>query len=94
MYQLLFRRWVSYETVFGLPHPDIGDPYLIYAGQQYLLIANELFVVRVAVTDPVDDEAAQTASIDVPVAGGQIKVYSSCAEPWYFQYRSILSLPS
>jgi uncharacterized protein len=72
------------RTVFGLPHPDIGDPYLIYAAQQYLLIANELFVVRVAVTDPVNDEAAQTASIDVPVAGGQIKVYSSCMEPYVF----------
>ena len=68
-------------TIFGYPHPQEGDPYLIYAAQQYLLIANELFVVRVADTDQVSDEAAATAEIEVPSAGGQIGVCSEIAGP-------------
>jgi len=64
-------------TMFGYPHPESGDPYLIYAADQYLLIANELYVVRVADEDAVSDEAALTAEIDVPSAGGQIQVLSN-----------------
>ena len=57
------------HVVFGNPHPDVGDPFLIYAAEQYLLVANELFVVRVADTDPVSDEQALTATVNVPAAG-------------------------
>ena len=64
------------NTVFGYPHPESGDPYLIYAAEQYLLIANELYVVRVADTDNVSDEKAEVASVDVPSAGGRIMVMS------------------
>lgn len=64
------------NTVFGYPHPESGDPYLIYAAEQYLLIANELYVVRVADTDNVSDERAEVASVDVPSAGGRIMVMS------------------
>ena len=39
------------RRTFGNPHPENGDPYLIYAAESYLLIANELYVVRVADTD-------------------------------------------
>ena len=32
------------NTVFGYPHPEAGDPYLMYAAEQYLLVASELYV--------------------------------------------------
>jgi len=63
-------------TVFGYPHPESGDPYLNYAAEQYLLIANELYVVRVADEENVSDEQAQTATGDVASAGGQISIES------------------
>ena len=72
------------NTVFGYPHPESGDPYLIYAADQYLLIANELYIVRVADEDAVSDEAAQTAEIDVPSAGGQIQILSDTAGSYTF----------
>lgn len=72
------------NTVFGFPHPEFGDPYLIYAAEQYLLIANELFIVRVGVEDEVDDEKADTAEISVPSAGGQIEIISDTAETYSF----------
>lgn len=67
------------NTVFGFPHPQESDPYLIYAAQQYLLVANELYVVRVADEDAVSDEAALTAEVDVASAGGQIAICSEVA---------------
>lgn len=70
------------HTIFGYPHPDIGDPYLIYAAEQYLLVANELFVVRVADVEPVSDEAATTATVDVPAAGDLIQMVSDTAGPY------------
>jgi hypothetical protein len=72
------------NTIFGFPHPEVGDPYLIYAAQQYLLVANELFVVRVGVEDEVDNEKADTAQIDIPSAGGQINIISDTAETYSF----------
>lgn len=69
------RRQLS--TVFGYPHPESSDPYLIYAAEQYLLIANELYVVRVADTDEVSWERAKTAEVEVPSAGGQVLFVSS-----------------
>lgn len=71
-------------TVFGYPHPESSDPYLIYAAQQYLLIANELFVVRVAEEENVSDEQALVASVDIPSAGGQIQIESATAGPYTF----------
>jgi hypothetical protein len=58
------------NTIFGYPHPESGDPYLVYAAQAYLLVANELYVVRVAQEENVDFEQANTASIEIPTAGG------------------------
>jgi len=72
------------NTVFGFPHPQDGDPYLIYAAQQYLLVANELYVVRVADIDAVSDEAATTATVDAPSAGGQIEINAEVAGPYVF----------
>lgn len=72
------------NTIFGFPHPEVSDPYLIYAAQQYLLVANELFIVRVADTAPTSDTQAQTASVDVPSAGGLVAIESDLAGPYSF----------
>jgi len=80
----LVQSVVELHTVFGYPHPDVGDPYLIYAAEQYLQFGQELFIVRVAETDPVDNEAAITASFDVLAAGGQVQVISNIAGPYSF----------
>jgi hypothetical protein len=72
------------NTVFGYPHPESGDPYLIYAAEQYLLVANELYIVRVADEENVSDEQAQTASVDVPSAGGQIQILASKTQNYTF----------
>lgn len=72
------------NTVFGYPHPESGDPYLIYAAEQYLLVANELYIVRVADEDNVSDEKAETASVEVPSAGGQIQILASEQGPYTF----------
>lgn len=72
------------NIIFGYPHPESGDPYLIYAAQQYLLIANELYIVRVADEDEVSDERANIASVDVPSAGGRIMIESDTAGPYTF----------
>lgn len=76
----VIRTQRQLNTVFGYPHPDMGDPYLLYAAEQYLLVANELYVVRVADTDAVSDERAATAAVNVPSAGGQIVIESQLAE--------------
>src|SRR6185369_12477871 len=80
---------------FGWPHPDTGDPYLIYAAEQYLLVGTELYVVRCAETSPVNDEAARTATVDVPVAGGAVEIIGnvsvgagfSFSEDKFFRWR-------
>lgn len=72
------------NTVFGYPHPESSDPYMIYAAEQYLLVANELYVVRIADEDQVSDEAAQTAEVDIPSAGGQIQIESDTAGSYTF----------
>jgi hypothetical protein len=71
-------------TVFGNPHPESGDPYLIYAAQQYLLVANELYVVRVGDEDPVSDEQATVAMVDVPSAGTSPFMESNTVGPYLF----------
>ena len=71
-------------TVFGYPHPESGDPYMIYAAEQYLLIANELYIVRVADEDNVSDEQALTAEVDVLSAGGVIEIESATDGPYTF----------
>lgn len=81
------------NTVFGYPHPEAGDPYLIYAAEQYLLVASELYVVRVADTDAVSWERARTAQAELPSAGGAVLLVSGQAGPYnlnkdmYFRWR-------
>jgi hypothetical protein len=81
------------NTVFGYPHPEAGDPYLMYAAEQYLLVASELYVVRVANTDAVSWERARTAQTQLPSAGGSVLLVSSGPGPYnlvkdmYFRWR-------
>lgn len=72
------------HKTFGFPHPDVGDPYLIYAAEQYLQVGSELFVVRVADVSPVSDEAATVASVKVLDAGGPVQIESNIAGPYTF----------
>lgn len=72
------------NRVFGYPHPESGDPYLYYAAEQYLLVANELYIVRVGDEENVSDEKADTASVDVPSAGGRIEIISNTSGPYTF----------
>ena len=72
------------HTIFGNPHPDTSDPFLLYAADQYLLVSNTLYVVRVADTDPVSDEQALTASVDVSAAGTIIEIISDTAGAYTF----------
>lgn len=71
------------NTVFGFPHPEQGDPYLIYAAEQYLLVASELYVVRVADTDPVSWERAKIAEVELSSAGGEVSIVSDTAGPYH-----------
>lgn len=80
----LVRTKRQLNTIFGFPHPETGDPYLIYAAEQYLLVANELYVVRVGDEDAVSHERAQTADVEVPSAGGQIIIESDTVGPYDF----------
>lgn len=72
------------HMAFGNPHPDVSDPFLIYAAEQYLLVATELYVVRVGDTDPVSDEQATLAQKEVPAAGTAVTIESETAGPYTF----------
>lgn len=61
-------------TVFGNPHPDVTDSYMIYAAQLCLLVSNEVVVVRVADQDVGSPTYAETASVDIMPAGELIEV--------------------
>lgn len=72
------------HTTFGFPHPDIADPYMIYAAEQYLQFSNQLYIVRCAETRISNDEAAVVASVDVPAAGGVVDIIGNVAGPFVF----------
>ncbi len=72
------------HRTYGFPHPDNSDPFLIYAAEQYLQLADELFVVRVADDSPTSDEQAIIASVDVPASGTTVRIESDTAGPYTF----------
>lgn len=80
----LIRSTRQLNTIFGFPHPESSDPYMLYAAQAYLKVASELYIIRVAQEANVDFEQAVTASIDTPSAGGQIRIISNVAGPYVF----------
>jgi hypothetical protein len=81
------------NTIFGFPHPDEGDPYLIYAVQQFIKTASACYVVRVADTSVVSDSAALTAAVDLIAAGEVVDIYSkqagdyTLAKPYFFRWK-------
>jgi hypothetical protein len=76
---------------FGNPHPDTGDPYLIYAAQQVLRISSELIVTRVADTDPTSAYQATTAGAIAPATGGLIDIIGANTGPFVFAVNSYFS---
>jgi|688.fasta_scaffold00614_6 phage tail sheath protein FI len=72
------------HTIFGYPHPDVSDPFLIYAAEQYLNVSNQLYVVRVAEDNAVSDEIAETAYVDIPSAGSVVEIVSKVEENYVF----------
>ena len=80
----LIRTNRHLHQVFGYPDPTISAPYLIYAAEQYLAISSEVWVVRVADIDPVSDEAALTAEVDVLSAGTAVQIEGNGVEPFTF----------
>lgn len=76
---------------FGNPHPDTGDPYLIYAAQQILRVSSELIITRVADTDPTSAYQATTAGVVVPATGGLIDIIGANTGPFVFAVNSYFS---
>jgi uncharacterized protein len=72
------------HTMFGYPHPDVSDPFLLYAAEQYLNSASELYIVRVADEEAVSNERAESAYIDVPSAGSVVEIISKLAGVYTF----------
>ena len=72
----MVRNRTELHRSFGFPHPKDGDPYLVYASMQYLMVANQLYIVRVADTNNASHERAATAQVEVATTGGQISVSS------------------
>lgn len=69
----------SLHTAFGYPHPDSGDPYLIYGAEQFLTTGNQCYIVRVADISPSSSEAATTAQVVVPTSGGPVEIVGNVA---------------
>ena len=74
----------QFATVFGNPHPDVTDSYMIYAAQLALLVSNEVVVVRVADQEIGSPTYAETASVDILKAGEVIDVLGDgvVSTPW------------
>lgn len=72
------------HRIFGFPHPQDSDPYLIYAAEQCLFVTNEVYIVRVADDVAASDEQAETAGIDIPATGGLVRIESDTTGPYTF----------
>ena len=89
----LVQSQTQLNTIFGFPHPDESDPYLIYAVQQFIRTASACYVVRVADTSIVSDTAALTAAVDLVAAGEVVDIYSKQAgsytltKPYFFRWK-------
>ncbi len=70
------------HTVFGFPHPSTADPYLIYAAEQALQQTNGVWIVRCAASALSDPEAALTAEVALPAAGGSVEILGNVAGPF------------
>lgn len=81
------------HTIFGYPHPDSTDPYLIYAAEQVLAFTSSVWIVRCGDVSLSSADAAITAEVDVPAAGGQVKIVGNevgdftFADDGFFRWR-------
>lgn len=78
------------HTVFGFPHPSSSDPYGIYAAEQFLMSSNNLWYVRAGDTNPASGTAADTASVQIPSAGGPVEIVGNDAGPFDFDDNTFL----
>ena len=78
----LIQNQGQLNTIFGFPHPDESDPYMIYAAQQFLRTASACYLLRVADTSVVSDTAALTASVDLVAAGEVVMVSLDNGATW------------
>ena len=65
------------NRIFGYPHPDTGDPYLLYAASQHLRSSQSCYMLRVAETNTVIDYAATIATVDLIAAGSNVEIHSN-----------------
>jgi len=72
------------HDTFGNPHPELADPYLIYAAEQVIQQSTSVFIVRCGETSPSDADFAETAEVDVGVAGGQVEIIGNVAGTFVF----------
>lgn len=72
------------HTIFGYPHPDTTDPYLIYAAEQVLAFTSSVWIVRCGDVSLSSADAAITAEVDVPAAGGQVKIVGNVTGSFTF----------
>ena len=78
----LVANQTELTRIFGYPHPDTGDPYLLYAASQYLRTSQACYVLRVGETNTVNDYAATTASVDLLAAGSVVEINSNYIGPY------------
>jgi len=78
---VLISNQVELNKIFGYPHPDTGDPYLLYAASQYLRTSQACYILRVAETSTVNNYAATTATVDLIAAGERITIHSNQIGP-------------
>jgi len=69
---------------FGYPHPAESDPYLIYAAEQYLFVANEAVIVRCGDDGVVSGDSAQVATVDIDSNGTIVQIESDTTGPYTF----------
>jgi phage tail sheath protein FI len=66
------------QQLFGYPNlAEDYPPYLYYAAANALTQSSAIFIVRVADTDPLSPYYAETAQVQVPSAGGLLKIYGA-----------------
>ena len=78
---VLINSQVELNKIFGYPHPDTGDPYLLYAASQYLRSSQACYILRVAETSTVNNYAATTATVDLIAAGERVTIHSNQIGP-------------
>jgi phage tail sheath protein FI len=72
------------HDTFGNAHPELVDPYLIYAAEQVIQQSTSVYIVRCGETSPADIDFAETAEVEVGVAGGAVEIIGNVTGPYVF----------